>query len=86
MQSLLNPKLSKSVGHISLAFSSDDKERLTDHLIKQLAKEYMKAMKIEDTQYIVVRHNNTSHPHCHIVFNRVDNNGKTISDKNSLSK
>ena len=22
------------------------------------------------------------HPHCHIVFNRVDNNGKTISYKN----
>ena len=22
------------------------------------------------------------HPHCHIVFNRVDNDGKTISDKN----
>ncbi|HML66000.1 MAG TPA: relaxase/mobilization nuclease domain-containing protein [Dysgonomonas sp.] len=82
MQSLLNPNLSKCVGHIPLSFSPDDKERMTDQFIERLAKEYMKEMKIENTQYILVRHNNTSHPHCHIVFNRVDNDGKTISDKN----
>jgi hypothetical protein len=82
MQSLLNPKLSKCVGHIPLAFSPDDKFRLTDHFMIQLAKEYMKEMKIENTQYIIVRHTNTDHPHCHIVFNRVGNDSKTISDKN----
>lgn len=48
----------------------------------QLAKEYMQAMKIENTQFVIVRHNNTDSPHCHIVFNRVNNEGKTISDKN----
>jgi len=82
MQSLLNPNLSKCVGHIPLAFSPEDKERLTDQFMERLAKEYMKAMGIENTQYILVRHNNTAHPHLHIVFNRVDNDGKTISDKN----
>jgi hypothetical protein len=82
MQSLLNSKLSKCVGHIPLAFSPDDSPRMTDQFMERLAKEYMKAMGIENTQYIIVRHNKTSHPHCHIVFNRVDNDGKTISDKN----
>ncbi|MBB4034793.1 hypothetical protein GGR21_000680 [Dysgonomonas hofstadii] len=82
MQSLLNPNLSKCVGHIPLAFSPDDKERMTDQFMERLAKEYMQTMGIKNTQYIIVRHNNTSHPHCHIVFNRVDNDGKTISDKN----
>lgn len=82
MQSLLNPKLSKCVGHIPLAFSPDDKGRMTDHFMERLAKEYMKLMGIENTQYIIVRHNNTSHPHCHIVFNRIDNDGKTITDRN----
>ena len=82
MQSLMNPNLSKSVGHIPLSFSPEDTPRLTDHFMMQLAKEYMRAMNIENTQYIIVKHNNTSHPHCHIVFNRVDNDGKTISDKN----
>ena len=39
-------------------------------------------MGIKDTQYIIARHNDQKHPHVHIVFNRVDNNGRTISDKN----
>jgi hypothetical protein len=55
---------------------------MTDHFMERLAKEYMQAMQIENTQYIIVRHKNTNHPHCHIIFNRVDNDGKTISDRN----
>jgi hypothetical protein len=82
MQSLLNPNLTKCVGHIPLAFSPDDTQRMTDVFMERLAKEYMQAMGIENTQYLIVRHNNTAHPHCHIVFNRMDNNGKTISDRN----
>jgi hypothetical protein len=82
MQSLMNPKLAKSVGHIPLAYSKDDASKLTDEFMVKLAKEYMKAMQIENTQYIIVRHHDREHPHCHIVFNRVDNEGKTISDRN----
>ena len=50
----------------------------------QLAQEYMREMKITDTQYIIVRHQDREHPHVHIVFNRIDNNGKTISDSNDM--
>ena len=41
-------------------------------------------MKITDTQYIIVRHQDREHPHVHIVFNRIDNNGKSISDRNDM--
>ena len=82
MQSLMNPNLAKSVGHIPLSYSKDDAPILTDAFMLKLAKEYMQAMGIENTQYIIVRHSDREHPHCHIVFNRVDNDGKTISDKN----
>jgi len=82
MQSLMNPNLSKSVVHIPLAYSKDDTGKLTDEFMVKLAKEYMQAMRIVNTQYIIVRHSDCPHPHCHIVFNRVDNDGKTISDKN----
>jgi hypothetical protein len=34
MQSLLNPKLSKCVGHIPLAFSPDDTLRMTDQFME----------------------------------------------------
>lgn len=82
MQSLMNPNLSKCVGHIPLSYAKEDEPRLTNQFMIQLAKEYMEAMKIKNTQYIIVRHNNTDNPHCHIVFNRVDNNGETIKDNN----
>lgn len=81
-QRLLNPDIKKPVGHISLSYSVEDAPKLTDEKMLQLAHEYMKAMKITDTQYIIVRHHDREHPHIHIVFNRIDNNGKTISDQN----
>ena len=48
----------------------------------QIAREYMEKMGIKDTQYIIGRHFDKEHPHVHIAFNRIDNNGKTISDRN----
>ena len=42
----------------------------------------MEKMGIRDTQYIIGRHYDKEHPHVHIAFNRVDNNGRTISDRN----
>lgn len=81
-QAELNPRLGKKVGHISLNFSAQDKEKIDNAFILSVAKEYMQKMGIVDTQFIVVRHNDREHPHCHIVFNRVSNSGKTISDQN----
>ena len=82
VQHKLNPNISKPVAHISLDFSVQDKSRLTDRLMVDVAHEYMKKMGYEDTQYIIVRHNDTDHPHIHLVINRIDNNGKRISDQN----
>ena len=81
-QTLLNPRLKNTVGHISLSFSPKDAPRMTDALMTQIAKEYMQKMGITDTQYLLVRHLDQPHPHCHLVYNRVRNNGQTISDKN----
>lgn len=84
LQTLLNDKVKNTVGHISLSFSPEDGDRLRndDRLMVKIAYEYMEQMGIRDTQFIIARHIDRQHPHCHIVFNRVDNNGKTISDKN----
>ena len=84
LQSLLNDKVKNIVGHTSLSFSLEDSLRLRndDMLMLKIAHEYMERMGIRNTQYIIARHIDREHPHCHIVFNRVDNDGKTISDKN----
>lgn len=80
-QRALNPRVSKPVGHIALSFKPEDKDRLTDEMMTKIAREYMELMGIRDTQFLLVRHHNTANPHCHLVYNRVDNNGKIISDK-----
>jgi len=80
LQRKYNPNLGKAVGHIVLSWSANDTAKLDDQVMVDLAKEYLQRMKIKDTQYLVVKHNDREHPHLHIVYNRVDNNGKTISD------
>ena len=37
-------------------------------------------------QFIIVRHHNTDNPHCHIVYNRINNEGKLISDRNDYRR
>mgnify|MGYP003248863240 CR=1 FL=1 len=81
-QTMLNPRLKNTVGHISLSFSPKDALRMTDALMTQIAKEYMQKMGITDTQYLLVRHLDQPHPHCHLVYNRVGDHGQTISDRN----
>ena len=81
-QSKMNPKVMKPVGHISLAFHKEDEHRLTDRAMAGIALEYLKKMGITDTQILIVRHYDKEHPHVHIAFNRIANNGRTVSDRN----
>ena len=83
-QAEAKPSVKKPAGHLSLNFALQDKSRLTDKLMAEIAEEYMRQMGIADTQFILVRHQDREHPHVHIVFNRIDNNGKTISDRNDM--
>jgi len=81
VQSWMNGKVAKPVGHIALSFSKEDEPRLTNRVMAGIALEYMERMGIKDTQFFIARHFDKEHPHVHIAFNRIDNNGNTISDK-----
>lgn len=81
MQASLNP-IAKPVSHISLDFSVQDKARLTNKMMMQIADEYLHRMGYGDTQVLIVRHNDREHPHLHLVLNRIDGNGKRITDRN----
>lgn len=79
MQQELRPDVSKPVYHISLDFSAQDKERVSNEFMNTVAQEYMERMGIRNTQYFVARHYDREHPHVHICINRIDNDGKLIS-------
>ena len=76
----LNSRVQHWCGHISLSYSPEDSARLPDDAMVKLALEYMEKMGIKNTQFIIARHLDKEHPHCHIVYNRVDNDGKCVSD------
>lgn len=79
MQRLGRKEIKQPVGHIPISFAPEDKHRMTNDFMIQLAKEYMQDMSIKNTQYIIIRHHNTDNDHLHIVYNRIDNNLKLIS-------
>ena len=86
LQRQLNPRIKKPVGHIALSLKPEDKPRLKDEFMAKIALEYMQMMGITDTQFLIVRHHNTHNPHCHIVYNRINNEGKLISDRNDYRR
>jgi len=81
IQAKINP-IAKPVAHISLDFSAQDKDKLTDEKMIEIASEYMKRMGYENTQLLMVRHSDREHPHVHLILNRIDFDGKRISDQN----
>lgn len=82
IQSQMNGKVAKPVGHIALSFSKEDEPRLTNHVMAHIALEYMEKMGLRNTQFFIARHFDKEHPHVHIAFNRIGNDGRTISDRN----
>ena len=79
----MRPGLGKAVLHVALAFPAEEKEKLTNEVMGRIAQDYLKGLKIdpENTQWAVVRHQDKEHPHMHLVVNRVDLDGQTVSDQ-----
>ena len=78
VQAMLHPGVKRPVGHICISFHPDDTSKLTNDLMVELCEAWMKGMGISDTQYLLVRHYDTKHPHMHLVFNRINDYGELI--------
>lgn len=79
MQAELNPSLRKNVQHTVISFAKTDP--ISPEKMVSVSEDYIKRAGLSNTQYIAIRHEDREHQHLHIVANRVDNNGKTISDQ-----
>jgi hypothetical protein len=78
-QARLNPAISKPAVHLAIAFHPD--ETLTDDRLRQIGKEVMTEAGYGTQPYLIYRHDDTSHPHMHVVTVSVDANGRHISDR-----
>lgn len=76
--------IGKPVKHVSISFSPEDAHLFPDNeegdrYMAQLVDEWLLGMGITNAQYIVARHFDKAHPHCHLVFSRIDLDGNVIS-------
>lgn len=87
-QAQLNPDLSRSVWHTAISFDPKDEARLqaNPQLMPQVASAYLTGMGLDQSQYAVIRHDDTGHSHFHIIANRVANDGQTVSDGHNYSR
>lgn len=77
-QRQLNPVLKSPVQHIILSWCAG--EKISNEKMAEIATEYLRRIQVSNTQFTVVRHGDRDNPHLHILFNRVDNSGRTIKD------
>lgn len=76
--------IGQPVKHVSISFSPEDTHLFPDNeqgdrFMAQLVDEWLRGMGITNAQYIVARHFDKTHPHCHLMFSRIDLEGNVIS-------
>ena len=74
-----NSRTKKPVFHASLSFSAKDRALLDDKKLIAITKDYLSEMGYGKQPYVIYRHDDTKHPHVHILTTRVDTKaGKRI--------
>lgn len=72
-----NSKRKDKFFHVSLNFTQNDINVLNDDILKNIAKEYLQGIGFEeDHPYIIYKHDDTLHPHIHIVTSKIHADGK----------
>lgn len=79
--------IGQPVKHVSISFSPEDAHLFPDNeegdrYMAQLVDEWLRGMGITNAQYIVARHFDKAHPHCHLVYSRIALDGCVISAYN----
>src|SRR5262249_24253689 len=73
------PDIRKPVEHVALSFARSDRP-LDNEDMARLADEYVRRRGYdpERCQYVVVRHHDKEHQHCHVLLNRVRTDGTVV--------
>jgi hypothetical protein len=84
MMRALNPKLKRNTWHTSLNFAIG--EKISNQKMQSIAEEYMTRMGFDNNLYIIFRHHDSNHPHCHILALRNRFDGTVVSDSNNYRR
>jgi hypothetical protein len=75
----LRPDIRQPVEHVSLSLARDDRALSNDQMAT-LADEYLRRRghNLDRVQYVVVRHHDKGHQHCHVLLNRIRTDGTLV--------
>ncbi len=76
----LNARTKRNSVHISLNFDPTEKIEITT--LKEIADTYMERIGFGNQPYLVYQHNDSGHPHIHIVTTNIQRDGKRINMQN----
>jgi hypothetical protein len=75
-QAALNERTTVNCVHISLNF--DPTEQFSDDKLKEIAAVYMDKIGFGEQPYLLYRHDDSGHPHVHLVTTNIKENGRRI--------
>jgi hypothetical protein len=77
---LLRPEITKPVFHVALSFGKNF--NATDTLMRDMVDDYLARMgwDLEKSQFLIVRHNDTEHTHCHVIASRIQLDGCLVTE------
>lgn len=81
----MSKRCKKPCYHLVLAINPGDKGKISDDDFVQIGRRYLSLLDMADNQAVFVKHNDTEHPHTHIVVNRVKD-GKAATLKFDYKK
>lgn len=73
----LNERVKTNCVHISLNFETN--EKISTEKMQEIAKDYMERIGFKNQPYLIYRHEDAAHPHCHIVTTNIEADGNRIS-------
>jgi hypothetical protein len=80
------PAVGNYVYHTSLNFLKEENEKLDNHKLLAIASDYLQGMGFTDNQYMIFRHYDASHPHIHLLANRIKFDGGIVSDSENFDR
>ena len=69
--SLHNKRCKKPVYHLVVSWHKDDTPKLDDSVKQEQIQHILEGLELQEHQALVIHHNDTQHPHAHIMVNRV---------------
>ncbi len=76
----LRPEILKPIFHVALSFGKG--KDVTDALMRDITDDYLLRMgwDLEKSQFVIIRHNDTSHTHCHAIASRIQLDGELVAE------